>query len=104
MQKQSARLVLPSGLVLKGGQPSSHSPVPAAALKRPAGHGLQLPLTFPKPAAHPHSDASVRPGSRVLVFAEQALQGAAPNSGLYFPVSHAAHGPPAGPVEPAAHS
>ena len=103
MQTQSARLVLPSGLALETGQLSPHSPVPAAVLKRPAGHGRQLPLTFPKPAAHTHSEASMRPGSRVLVFAEQALQPADPKPGLYIPVLHAAHGPASGPGCPGSH-
>lgn len=101
MQTQSARLALPPGLALKGGQLSPHSPVPAVALKRPAGHGRQTPLSFPKPAAHTHSEASVRAGPCVVVFAEQAVQATAPSSGLYFPVSHAVHGPPSPPVYPA---
>ena len=48
--------------------------------------------------------AAVAPVAAEYVSAPQSVHAALPAAGLYFPAAHAAHGPPFGPVEPAAHS
>jgi hypothetical protein len=57
----------------------------------PSGHGKQ-------------SKSVVRPVRSLYFPAAQSVQAALPAVALYLPATHAAHGPPSGPVEPAAHS
>jgi hypothetical protein len=57
----------------------------------PSGHGKQ-------------SKSVVRPVRSLYFPAAQSVQAAMPAVALYLPVTHAAHGPPSGPVQPAAHS
>jgi len=57
----------------------------------------------PNPAPHTHASARALPAGE-SEFAPQVVHGAVPVTFLYFPATHAAHGPPSGPLEPAAHA
>ncbi len=104
---------------------SVHAAEPVATLYFPATHAMHAPPSGPvKPTLQVqlaaveqpvhdapelavqarHAAAAVAPAVAEYFAAAQSVHAAEPVATLYFPATHAAHGPPLGPVYPALQS
>jgi hypothetical protein len=73
-------------------------------LNLPAGHCAHRESdASPKPGLHTHAFSDVDPSSTVVSLAEHGTH-TAESTLLHVPLAHGAHGPPSGPVSPAAQS